>query len=106
MSKSCSGVLEEYIKCVEASGCVSASGRAVKDCARDSAAVPECAKYREARARAAASPRQGLRAHAYVRISQPLRGSRARPVAALQLFVQCKRGQVDMRTRIRGNKGY
>jgi hypothetical protein len=51
MSKSCSGVLEEYIKCVEASGCVSASGRAVKDCARDSAAVPECAKYREARAR-------------------------------------------------------
>ena len=104
MSKSCSGVLEEYIKCVEASGCVSASGRAVKDCARDSAAVPECAKYREARARAAASPRQGLRARTPVPVVA--RPSRARPVAALQLFVQCKRGQVDMRTRIRGNKGY
>jgi len=66
MSKSCSGVLEEYVKCVEASGCVSTSGRAVKDCARDSAAVPECAKYREARARNAASPRQGLRARAHL----------------------------------------
>ena len=60
MSKSCSGVLEEYIKCVEVSGCVSAAGRAVKDCARDPAAVPECAKYREARARA----RQRLAARA------------------------------------------
>jgi hypothetical protein len=30
----------------------------------------------------------------------------ARAPTATQLFVQCKRGQLDMRTRIRGNKGY
>ncbi len=66
MSKSCQGLLQEYVKCVRESDCVKVEGRDVRACAREAAA---CA---------------GLR-HAYA---------------------TCKRGQLDPRARIRGNKGY
>jgi len=75
MSKSCSGILDEYITCVADSACVKArlarvcrvfaeasrvllsppdpgqrDSRSVKECARDGNAVPECTQKREARA--------------------------------------------------------
>lgn len=70
MSKSCSGMLEEYIACVEESKCVKVEGKSLSECCKaDSDSVPECKQRRE-------------------------------------LYFNCKRGMVDMRTRIRGNKGY
>jgi hypothetical protein len=36
----------------------------------------------------------------------PRNSRRQRPLRCPQLYFQCKRGMVDMRTRIRGNKGY
>lgn len=68
MSKSCSGMLEELLKCVENTDCVKRN--ALKSCVKDSALFPgECEIKR-------------------------------------QVYMKCKRGQMDMRSRIRGNKGY
>lgn len=70
MSTSCSGLLDQLVRCVANSECVSRQGRSIKDCIQDAKGVPEsCASV-----------------HA--------------------TYVQCKKNQVDMRTRIRGNKGY
>lgn len=70
MSKSCTGLLDQLVRCVAESDCVKREGRTIKDCIKDEKGVPEnCA---------------GVHA----------------------TYVKCKRNQVDMRTRIQGNKGY
>jgi hypothetical protein len=138
MSKSCSGLLDAFVACVERSACVAAAGRGVKECAADAAAAPECTQAREvrapperrrARARARArgattratalrarAPQQQRRAswrlagarmvHAVAGWARPSDRAAAAPPPPRQLYFQCKRGMVDMRTRIRGNKGY
>lgn len=100
MSKSCSGMLDEFIACVSESPCAQVraarllpapsahlrvQSKSLRECVKED--VPQCATKREART--LSSP-------------QPLA-----PLTPLsQLYFICKRGQVDMRNRIRGNKGY
>jgi cytochrome c oxidase assembly factor 5 len=70
MSKSCKGMLENMLKCVEGSDCVQEQNHTLKKCMKDGQLFPEeCTTLR-------------------------------------QLYLQCKRGQLDMRSRLRGNKGY
>ena len=69
MSKSCKGMLEEMLKCVEETDCVK-KGNSLKACVKDGRLFPsECQTKRE-------------------------------------VYLSCKRGQFDMRSRLRGNKGY
>lgn len=70
MSKSCSGLLDELVRCVAESDCVKKEGRSIKDCIKSEEGVPKVCS--------------GVHA----------------------TFVKCKRNQVDMRTRIQGNKGH
>ena len=68
MSKSCKGMLEEFLKCVEKSDCV--HRHSLNSCLKSSILFPQvCATARD-------------------------------------VYVSCKRGQFDMRSRLRGNKGY
>ena len=163
MSKSCKGMLDAYLDCVEQSACVKArtqprpsppdalqaflqrstaygrashaatlhspalarqvEGNTLAHCSKaDSDVVPECKQKREARAHAHAPPRPPpCCSHAFPPFARALppspcasRGKRRRTTtataaarrAAAQLYYFCKRGQVDMRTRIRGNPGY
>ncbi len=57
MSKSCEGLLNDYVACLERSACVATEGRAVKACAADATAAPECKAVREVRAATAAAAR-------------------------------------------------
>ena len=68
MSKSCSGMLEELLKCVESTECVKSNS--LKQCVKDSKLFPSQCE------------------------------------TAKQVYMSCKRGQLDMRSRLRGNKGY
>lgn len=68
MSKSCSGMLEEMLKCVEGTECVKKNS--LKACVKDGKLFPtQCELVK-------------------------------------QVYDKCKRGQLDMRSRLRGNKGY
>ncbi|ACO68384.1 cytochrome c oxidase assembly protein, mitochondrial [Micromonas commoda] len=68
MSKSCKGMLEELLKCVENTDCV--QKYSLTKCLQNSFLFPRaCATARD-------------------------------------LYVSCRRGQFDMRSRVRGNKGY
>jgi cytochrome c oxidase assembly factor 5 len=72
MSKSCSGMLEELLRCVENSPCVAKEGHSLRACTKgiDGATFPgEC---------------------------ETKRGN----------YFACRKGQLDMRSRLRGNKGY
>jgi len=90
MSKSCSGVLDDLVACVAKSDCGrGADPAALKACVADAAQIKECAALRE--------------------VSLRLPDSAVTPphkTTLPQLYARCKRGAVDMRTRIRGNKGY
>jgi len=69
MSKSCKGMLEDMLKCVEDTDCVK-KGNTLKACVKDGKLFPpQCQTQRE-------------------------------------VYLSCKRGQFDMRSRLRGNKGY
>ena len=68
MSKSCSGMLEELLKCVESTECVKKNS--LKQCVKDGKLFPSQCETKK------------------------------------QVYMTCKRGQLDMRSRLRGNKGY
>jgi cytochrome c oxidase assembly factor 5 len=72
MSKSCSGMLAEFLDCVESSACVKKHGHTLKQCASPTwteHAPSECEVKRSN-------------------------------------YFACRKGQLDMRARLRGNKGY
>lgn len=72
MSKSCAGMLAEFLDCVERSACATKEGKTLSECVRgeNGAVAPsEC---------------------------EVKRGN----------YFACRRGQLDMRSRLRGNKGY
>lgn len=66
MSKSCQGILKDFVHCVRESDCFAVENKDVQVCARE---VEDCSALRQA-------------------------------------YASCKRGQLDPRTRIKGNKGY
>ena len=72
MSKSCKGLLDELVKCLSESNCVTREGKTHAECAavNDTKSVP------------------------------------ARCLGIRATYAKCKLGQLDMRSRIRGNKGY
>ena len=72
MSKSCKGMLDDYLACVEQSACVRAQNHSLSACAKgtDGASVPEECEVKRAN------------------------------------YFTCRKGQLDMRSRLRGNKGY
>jgi len=81
MSKSCKGMLEEMLECAEQSKCYSPeNGRDLKFCVTALLSSSE----------SDATTKHGL----------------DECMTKKQLYLKCKRGQMDMRTRIRGNKGY
>ena len=81
MSKSCKGMLEEMLECAEQSECYSPeNGRDLKFCVTALLSSSE----------SDATTKHGL----------------DECMTKKQLYLKCKRGQMDMRTRIRGNKGY
>ena len=74
MSKSCSGLLQELVRCLSESDCIKVEKKSYSECVArggdgDDGVPKKCL---------------GLRA----------------------TYAKCKLGQLDMRTRIRGNKGY
>ena len=81
MSKSCKGMLEEMLECAEQSKCYSPeNGRDLEFCVTALLSSSE----------SDATTKHGL----------------DECMTKKQLYLKCKRGQMDMRTRIRGNKGY
>jgi len=72
MSKSCKGMLDDYLACVEQSPCVQKQKFSLTSCAKgtDGASVPEACAVKRAN------------------------------------YFSCRKGQLDMRSRLRGNKGY
>mmetsp|Transcript_40173 Transcript_40173/g.128326 ORF Transcript_40173/g.128326 Transcript_40173/m.128326 type:complete len:80 (+) Transcript_40173:224-463(+) len=69
MSKSCTGMLDDLVKCLEKTPCVQKDKKNLKECAKDGNIAKECLSVRNG-------------------------------------YFLCKRGQLDMRKRIRGNQGY
>ena len=93
MSKSCKGMLDEMLKCVEQSECCCATkttrngeeGGKRKDHSLEFCVNALMHSDDETKVTAL-----GL----------------DECVVKAQVYLKCKRGQMDMRTRIRGNKGY
>ena len=96
MSKSCKGMLDEMLKCVEQSECccratkTTTRGEEEGDKRKDCYSLEFC-------------------------VNALMHSDDETKVTALgldecvvkkQVYLKCKRGQMDMRTRIRGNKGY
>ena len=97
MSKSCKGMLDEMLKCVEQSEC----------CCR-------ATKTTTPRGEEEGDKRKDYYSLEFC-VNALMHSDDETKVTALgldecvvkkQVYLKCKRGQMDMRTRIRGNKGY
>jgi len=95
MSKSCKGMLDEMLKCVEQSECC---------CRATKTTTPRGEEEGDKR-------KDSLE----FCVNALMHSDDETKVTALgldecvvkkQVYLKCKRGQMDMRTRIRGNKGY
>ena len=95
MSKSCKGMLDEMLKCVEQSECC-------------------CATKTTSRGEEEGDKRKDYYSLEFC-VNALMHSDDETKVTALgldecvvkqQVYLKCKRGQMDMRTRIRGNKGY
>ena len=96
MSKSCKGMLDEMVRCVEQSEC--------------------CCATRKTTTTTFGEEEGGKRKDLLeFCVNALMHSDDETKVTALgldecvvkkQVYLKCKRGQMDMRTRIRGNKGY
>jgi cytochrome c oxidase assembly factor 5 len=94
MSKSCKGMLDEMLKCVEQSECCCATKTTTTTLGEEGGKRKDLLEFC---------------------VNALMHSDDETKVTALgldecvvkkQVYLKCKRGQMDMRTRIRGNKGY